>query len=85
MGLVGLWPVDLPGPGIEPMSSAAAGTSLSTVPPEKSVKSLFLSSSQIPCEADSTFYPHFIERQTKTESGEITFPRSYNNVIELGF
>ena len=57
---------DLPGPGIEPVSPTLAGTFLSTVPPEESVKSLFLSSSQISCEVDFIFYPHFTEKQTKT-------------------
>ena len=38
--LLGTW--DLPGPGIEPVSPALAGRFLSTVPPGKSVYSIFL-------------------------------------------
>ena len=36
LGLVALWYVDLPGPGIEPVSSTLAGGRLSTVLPGKS-------------------------------------------------
>ena len=41
MGLVAPWHVDLPGPGLEPVSPALAGGFLTTVPPGKPISGFF--------------------------------------------